>query len=442
MQQTIETPKQYQCRHIFTDGHRCSSPCLRREEFCYYHHNTRKPVSGPRQRRSRRSTFDMPLPDDRSAIQHSIGQVLRRIASNDIDPRRAGLLLYGLQIASLNLPRPQSTHRNSAEQAEPTVEEITTDPTLGVLAPRTEIAREEERLSVVGALLKRFDSAEFKDRESPKSAVLPTIQAADESCILTMHAQTHRSHHPGRLGLPPRDPRQRHSPGPQTRLRQAPPRIPQHTSPGQRPLRRSPRRPDGQLRGRPPQPRRRSHRPNGHDPHRHRHPRRHPLHRPYPHPRLRTCRAKRESVAPHRSAVRRRRPLPPAPSRRPRPHGRAAQTHPRLHPRLHGRTRHPAHQRPRLPRATPANPPRSGSRPDRQRQRPLLRHGPRPPLGEGEAGLRRLGHRPPRRGQPTPTPSPESKISTTAASPTSSSRPSPASTPKTIQSASSATTMW
>src|SRR5271154_1334123 len=30
----------------------------------------------------------------------------------------------------------------------------------------------------------------------------------------------------------------------------------------------------------------------------------------------------------------------------------------------------------------------------RQRQRPLLRHGPRPPLGEGKAGLRRHGHRP------------------------------------------------
>jgi hypothetical protein len=24
-----ETPKRYQCRHIFTDGHRCGSVCLR-----------------------------------------------------------------------------------------------------------------------------------------------------------------------------------------------------------------------------------------------------------------------------------------------------------------------------------------------------------------------------------------------------------------------------
>ena len=137
---TTETPKQYQCRHIFTDGRRCASPCLRQEDFCYYHHTTRKPVANPHQRRSRRSTFHLPLPEDRSAIQPSIGQVLQRIASNDIDPRRAGLLLYGLQIASLNLPKPEPTA--TPNQAEPeTVEEITIDPTLGVLAPRAEVSK-------------------------------------------------------------------------------------------------------------------------------------------------------------------------------------------------------------------------------------------------------------------------------------------------------------
>jgi hypothetical protein len=130
MNDTNETPKQYQCRHIFTDGHRCASPCLRQQEFCYYHHSSRKPIANPRQRRSRRSTFDLPLPEDRSAIQASIGEVLRRIASNDIDPRRAGLLLYGLQIASLNLPKPQPATKEAAEPQTPaqTVEEIIIDP--------------------------------------------------------------------------------------------------------------------------------------------------------------------------------------------------------------------------------------------------------------------------------------------------------------------------
>src|SRR6201999_4441604 len=124
----MQPENQYQCRHIFTDGRRCHSPCLRAEEFCYYHHTTRKPVANPQQRRGRRSAFDLPLPEDRSAIQSSIGQVLQRIASNDIDPRRAGLLLYGLQIASLNLPRDPAP--SPAARAE-TVEEIVLDPALG-----------------------------------------------------------------------------------------------------------------------------------------------------------------------------------------------------------------------------------------------------------------------------------------------------------------------
>ena len=155
--QQAETPKRYQCRHIFTDGHRCGSPCLRGEDLCYYHHTTRKPIADPRQRQGRRSTFDLSLPEDGSAIQRSIGEVLQRIASNDIDCRRAGLLLYGLQIASLNLPKP-ATHRNARPEPVEIVEEITTDPELGTLAPRAEVGHATERKSTVALLIERIKS--------------------------------------------------------------------------------------------------------------------------------------------------------------------------------------------------------------------------------------------------------------------------------------------
>ena len=119
-----DTENRFQCRHIFTDGHRCQSPALRQENFCYYHHTTRKPV--PKQelanRRSKRSTLEVPLPEDRSAIQHTIGQVLQLLAANQLDAKRAGLLLYGLQIAIQNLPKP-----NPKAYPWPTVDEITED---------------------------------------------------------------------------------------------------------------------------------------------------------------------------------------------------------------------------------------------------------------------------------------------------------------------------
>jgi hypothetical protein len=199
MQHTTETPKQYQCRHIFTDGHRCSSPCLRQEEFCYYHHTTRRPVANPKQRRSRRSTFHLPLPEDRSAIQASIGEVLQRIAANDIDPRRAGLLLYGLQIASLNLPKPQTLTKPEPQ----TVEEITIDPALGVLAPRTDISETARPKSAVALLIERM--LESKEEEEPaksnineaaaEPAIVPILQAtedAPETDILLSSTPKHR----------------------------------------------------------------------------------------------------------------------------------------------------------------------------------------------------------------------------------------------------------
>ena len=139
MTDAIDTAtKRFQCRHIHADGRRCGSASLRGEEFCYFHHTSRKPVGNPRARRSRAASFDLPLPEDRAAIQLSIGEVLRRIASNQIDPRRAGLLLYGLQIASINLP-----HRRFGAQSQPAaeavVEEIVTHPTHGSLAPSAEL---------------------------------------------------------------------------------------------------------------------------------------------------------------------------------------------------------------------------------------------------------------------------------------------------------------
>jgi hypothetical protein len=147
----MPTEKRFQCRHIFTDGHRCGSPTLlletptgneTHEDFCYYHHTTRRPQ--PRARGIHedptQTAFALPIPEDRSSIQAAIGQVLAHIAANTLDPRRAGLLLYGLQIAALNLPphpRPHPLHERD-EVPEP-VTAIVTHPTHGPIAPTAEL---------------------------------------------------------------------------------------------------------------------------------------------------------------------------------------------------------------------------------------------------------------------------------------------------------------
>ena len=45
MNKTIEVIKDIRtlCTHIFEGGHRCASPALQREAFCYYHHPPANP---------------------------------------------------------------------------------------------------------------------------------------------------------------------------------------------------------------------------------------------------------------------------------------------------------------------------------------------------------------------------------------------------------------
>ena len=151
-------PTRFQCRHIFTDGRRCRSASLRAEQFCYYHHTTRRPVAAPTtKRRARAAAFTLPAnlgDNDRTAIQHAIAQVLHRIADNSLDPRRAGLLLYGLQIAAINLPKPVPT---PAQPEHPPVEEITQHPTLGILAPVSPITPETQSLTADQQLIAQWE---------------------------------------------------------------------------------------------------------------------------------------------------------------------------------------------------------------------------------------------------------------------------------------------
>jgi hypothetical protein len=104
MNKTIEVIKDIRtlCTHIFEGGHRCASPALQREAFCYYHHPTRKPIQNPTRRRSRRQSFDLPLPAGQADLQHAIYEVIRRLAANQITTRHAGLILNTLDNITRN----------------------------------------------------------------------------------------------------------------------------------------------------------------------------------------------------------------------------------------------------------------------------------------------------------------------------------------------------
>lgn len=176
---------QLQCRHIRPDGRRCGSPSLRTGHFCYHHDLTRR--TGPRQpqvntaRATKSNTFSLPTPADlseRSGLQLAIGQILHKIANNEIDPRRAGLLLYGLQIASALLPKAEP-----APAPHQIVDEVIQDPELGSVAPEAELTEPEEPLSssarTILGWLREVEAGDDVDTPGhrPASGPAPTLEA-------------------------------------------------------------------------------------------------------------------------------------------------------------------------------------------------------------------------------------------------------------------------
>jgi hypothetical protein len=88
------------CTRLFPDGHTCGSPALRGERLCYYHHPSRHPVARHRPTRG----FTLTAPTNHRELQLALSEVIRRLAANKIDTRRAGVLLYSLQLAGQALP--------------------------------------------------------------------------------------------------------------------------------------------------------------------------------------------------------------------------------------------------------------------------------------------------------------------------------------------------
>ncbi len=138
-----------QCRHVLPSSDRCHAAAIKGGHWCYYHarlhfqQTQRQAQESARRSREARSkprltngTFapreesnpigsteparhpeqheapehysaetiplELPAVEDSASIQLALIQVVQALASNLLDPRRAGLLLYGLQVASAN----------------------------------------------------------------------------------------------------------------------------------------------------------------------------------------------------------------------------------------------------------------------------------------------------------------------------------------------------
>jgi hypothetical protein len=93
----------HECRHIKTNGLKCRSKALKGMPYCYYHNNVhRQSAARPR---SAKDSLSIPFPEDKPGILLALDQVFYGITSKKLNTKEAGLLLYGLQIASNNVER-------------------------------------------------------------------------------------------------------------------------------------------------------------------------------------------------------------------------------------------------------------------------------------------------------------------------------------------------
>jgi len=97
------------CRFIKADGEQCGAPALKKQRLCYFHSKT----AGGRTRRKKTgaesgapgSVLEMPVLEDDRAIQMAVTNICRQLLNQNIEPKVASSLLYGLQVASVAVRR-------------------------------------------------------------------------------------------------------------------------------------------------------------------------------------------------------------------------------------------------------------------------------------------------------------------------------------------------
>ena len=116
------------CRHILTRGTRCKSPALRDAGLCFFHTTSQKRHKVFRHTDSTRAYLipgqhiELAPLEDRESVQLALSMVINALATGQLETKRATALLYGLQLASMNvhhITRPHSADVVQTAEASP-----------------------------------------------------------------------------------------------------------------------------------------------------------------------------------------------------------------------------------------------------------------------------------------------------------------------------------
>ena len=93
------------CQHTMASGRKCAAPALKRSRYCVFHSRTRQQSRRILRDTSGQPRLELPVLEDANSVQLALMQVIQMLASQRMDPKIAGSILYALQTAAINLRR-------------------------------------------------------------------------------------------------------------------------------------------------------------------------------------------------------------------------------------------------------------------------------------------------------------------------------------------------
>lgn len=131
---------------------------MRSHAFCYFHARLHSTTSVT-------DEVTLPIPEDSRAIQESLGKIFQAILTSRVDSKKAAQILWGLQIASSNLPRKPKPDPKSVPSVTRNKDGVELAPVLNVCNPITECNRCEK----AGTCDRFFDFDALVGRKKPGS---------------------------------------------------------------------------------------------------------------------------------------------------------------------------------------------------------------------------------------------------------------------------------
>ncbi len=143
------------CGWMREDGTACKSPRMRKDIYCYAH---------CQMRRARAENLWLPALTDANAIQMAVMLVQRALIDDEISEKKAGLLLYSIQIAATNVDK---TTFGESDEEMVTDDMETENEAMAEYKERTEARKRIEEIRKQG--LPRIDADERgSEKTSPR----------------------------------------------------------------------------------------------------------------------------------------------------------------------------------------------------------------------------------------------------------------------------------